>query len=1266
MASRPGGAGGGGGRNPPLTDEQREKMKAGVFSVIRATLMPHAKTGLPVEKLNREYREFTQQNIPYRDMGYPTLEDFLDQNPKLCRIAHKPTGWHVYGAVTQETKHIHEMVTSQKRDAGTSKRRAKPKPAPRPRFTNNPNQRWSPTPGRGGFRGGVGHAQGGGPGGYNYNQQQPSNQHRGGGIPPNQQNSGRQFNSNPQQANRKYPGGSGRFPGGAVNGGGNRNLSQQQNPKLRTPRTGGPPAGAPGMNMGYNSLHQPHQSFHSAPPHPHMMHTGPPTGPPHPAHQQQVGGGYGVSGMPPPPPGSSYPPGGLSGHSQMPPHHSHQQQRQQQLTHHLHNNQQSSGSNRVGGGSKNQQQYQQGGQGGGKGQGQQQGHHKQAGKTNSSPGGGASHHQPPLPADHYRKLLAAWLRDQRLEDCAYKTSPVEAGTSGGGNKGGKGGTKIVKGFLSTVIVNDKRYQTFPDEFPTAEEAEEAVSKIACNKLNITAPGGASSGHHASASNSNSPPSHNTAPSSVGSGRLSNGSSSAMNHQSSSSGAKGQGGSNNSKTGSDTDFGTWSATAPSSTSQNKLGDKVISRIVDLVGSRSNGVWSTQIEVEYKRKFKGEAGLPDKWTEALEAEAEKAAAASADGQQSNTAPPFPLRVDWPLPGVDRCIIYTNLKQDQDTGASDVTAGSVANQARSPQPSPITGNLADLGLGPVTPINMALPPPVPVSSAAAATAPGAATSVPPAAPPPPIVSHHFIPTHPMGEIIDGQPRPPPLALPQDTLWDVYVTWVNSTTNVRLRILGDSYSALFDELATNMELHYFEAEKAKKVERPVLGKLYAAKVEGDWHRVEVTHVSGTKITCYFIDHGDEDLFGAEDLRELDPKFLELAPQAKQVRLSHLENWKDSSEAQAELSNLALGKSLVAQLQTNDENGVSLVLYDTSSDEDDVNINQVLINKLSGFPEGHAMNAFGPGGDQAQPPDAMPPLELPSGNVSGSDRATDDGSTPDANGDGGSRSGAGSRAAGGTGFPGSGLSKEEEMNTEKLFALDLATLKPLVQTPPPNIDTFFDISICVAASPSNFTVQSYAEEKNLDELQSEMQAFYNVESNLHPESPLTSLNHLSKDSYFAGKHSDNLWYRVKVNSMLDEGTAAVKMVDFGDFAMIPLDKLQPLWPRYRNLPMQAINASLADIVAVNGDWSPADTVWFSQRVLNKQFVSKVKDVVTDTAVSDTLEYELSVSLFDTSDPDQDIVIDKELVDQGRAVYLCLYQSQINRMADQFDESRIR
>ena len=38
-------------------------------------------------------------------------------------------------------------------------------------------------------------------------------------------------------------------------------------------------------------------------------------------------------------------------------------------------------------------------------------------------------------------------------------------------------------------------------------------------------------------------------------------------------------------------------------------------MEIVGSRTNGVWSTQIEVEYSRKFKPEV-LPEKWPAALE--------------------------------------------------------------------------------------------------------------------------------------------------------------------------------------------------------------------------------------------------------------------------------------------------------------------------------------------------------------------------------------------------------------------------------------------------------------------------------------------------------------------------------------------------------------------------------------------------------------------------------------------------------------------------
>ena len=115
-------------------------------------------------------------------------------------------------------------------------------------------------------------------------------------------------------------------------------------------------------------------------------------------------------------------------------------------------------------------------------------------------------------------------------------------------------------------------------------------------------------------------------------------------------------------------------------------------------------------------------------------------------------------------------------------------------------------------------------------------------------------------------------------------------STVNVCLRILGDNYSSQFDDMVTNMELKYFDNNQDSLVKEMIVtnaevGHLYAAKVDGDWHRVEATNVHGLEVTCYFIDHGDEDVLKMTDLRQLLPEFLELAPQAKSVRLAGLED---------------------------------------------------------------------------------------------------------------------------------------------------------------------------------------------------------------------------------------------------------------------------------------------------------------------------------------------------------------------------------------------
>ena len=78
---------------------------------------------------------------------------------------------------------------------------------------------------------------------------------------------------------------------------------------------------------------------------------------------------------------------------------------------------------------------------------------------------------------------------------------------------------------------------------------------------------------------------------------------------------------------------------------------------------------------------------------------------------------------------------------------------------------------------------------------------------------------------------------------------------------------------------------------------------------------------------------------------------------------------------------------------------------------------------------------------------------------------------------------------------------------------------------------------------------------------------------------------------------------------------------------------------------NFADIVAINGDWSTEDTIWFSERVVNNQFVTKIRDVTYDP-LDDNVR--ISVSLIDTTHPSTDIYIEKQLVEEKRAVYLCL------------------
>jgi len=220
---------------------------------------------------------------------------------------------------------------------------------------------------------------------------------------------------------------------------------------------------------------------------------------------------------------------------------------------------------------------------------------------------------------------------------------------------------------------------------------------------------------------------------------------------------------------------------------------------------------------------------------------------------------------------------------------------------------------------------------------------------------------------------------------------------------------------------------------------------------------------------------------------------------------------------------------------------------------------------------------------------------------------------------------------------------TPQLFDMmgDLELVEPLLAPviPLDGVGNYFDVIVTSAASPSNFVVQPLQEGDKLESLMSDLNKFYPL--NLRE----LSVEQVKVGSYFSARHLDNYWYRVRVIKVIDSGNVVVRYVDYGDLGLVSLANLQPLCLEFRNLPYQAIHARLTGIIPAAGKWSHEDSIWFSQRVIDQPFVSLVKGV----SESATGERTLDLALIDTSQSMEDICVNEELVQDGRAIRLAFW-----------------
>lgn len=80
--------------------------------------------------ISEDYRELSGTNIPYKRLGYNSLDEFLDHGTDFCRISYDQQGQIVIRSLpTQNTAHISHMVAKQR---STSKKRSAKMPVRQP------------------------------------------------------------------------------------------------------------------------------------------------------------------------------------------------------------------------------------------------------------------------------------------------------------------------------------------------------------------------------------------------------------------------------------------------------------------------------------------------------------------------------------------------------------------------------------------------------------------------------------------------------------------------------------------------------------------------------------------------------------------------------------------------------------------------------------------------------------------------------------------------------------------------------------------------------------------------------------------------------------------------------------------------------------------------------------------------------------------------------------------------------------------------------
>jgi len=97
-----------------MASAQNEGLLKNTRSMLRSVLLS-APRGVRARNLEAEYRGITGKNIPYRELGYRSLKDFMSSLQDVARLSTSEGEPTYHGVADASTAHIAKMVSKQKK-----------------------------------------------------------------------------------------------------------------------------------------------------------------------------------------------------------------------------------------------------------------------------------------------------------------------------------------------------------------------------------------------------------------------------------------------------------------------------------------------------------------------------------------------------------------------------------------------------------------------------------------------------------------------------------------------------------------------------------------------------------------------------------------------------------------------------------------------------------------------------------------------------------------------------------------------------------------------------------------------------------------------------------------------------------------------------------------------------------------------------------------------------------------------------------------------